>query len=168
MTKTRAIVACFILVAACAAPQESAVPEVEQPSTSEADVEAINGVADGTEEALNTGDAAAYAAFFADDAVSMLPNRPAIEGKEAISQAIQTAMASNTYQLSLSTDEIEVSGDWAFWRGSYSVTVTPAEGEPIEDAGKALNILQRQSDGAWKIARHIRNSDLAVPGMGGQ
>ncbi len=168
MTKTRAMVACFIIVAACAAPTEKAVPAVEQPSTSEADVEAISAVADSTEEAVNTGDAAAYVALFANDAVSMLPNQPAIKGKEAISQAFQTAMASNTYQLSLSTDEIEVSGDWAFWRGSYSVTVTPAEGEPIEDAGKALNILQRQSDGAWKITRHIRNSDLPVPGTGGQ
>jgi len=158
--KTGAMIACMVIVAACAAPPSE--PAVEEPSTSEADMAAINALADRAEEALKGGDAAAFVALYTDEAVSMIPNQPAAVGTEAIIQAIQAALAANSYELSLSTEEVEVLGDWAFWRGSYSVTLTPTEGEPIEDEGKVLNILRRQPDGAWKIARHIRNSDLPL------
>ncbi len=166
--KTGAMIAVVLIVAACAPPPEEAEPVAEETTTTEADVEAINALADSVEEAYNRGDAAALIALHADDAVSMVPNQPALAGKEEISQAIQTAFASNTYNLSLSTDEVQVCGNWAFWRGTYSITITPAEGELIEDAGKVLNILQRQPDGSWKQARHIRNSDLSLPSTEGQ
>ena len=164
--KIGAMIACMVIVVACAAPPSE--PAVEEPSTREADMAAINALTDRAEEALNGGDAAASVALYTDEAVSMIPNRPAAVGKEAISQAMHAALAANSYELSLSTEEVEVLGDWAFWRGSYSVTLTPSEGEPIEDKGKVLNILRRQPDGSWKIARHIRNSDLPIRSTEGQ
>lgn len=40
------------------------------------------------------------------------------------------------------------------------VTATPkVGGEPIEDEGKSVFIVRRQTDGSWKIARLIANSD---------
>ncbi|MDA2927836.1 hypothetical protein MYX78_11520 [Acidobacteria bacterium AH-259-G07] len=42
------------------------------------------------------------------------------------------------------------------------------EGEPIEDNGKYIVILQKQPDNAWKIARDIWNSDNPVSGAAGE
>jgi ketosteroid isomerase-like protein len=57
-------------------------------------------------------------------------------------------------------EEVRVAGDWAYSRGTYSATLTPkAGGEPREDSGKYLTILERQSDGSWKIARDCFNSN---------
>ncbi|MEE8586821.1 MAG: hypothetical protein V3T83_18425 [Acidobacteriota bacterium] len=62
--------------------------------------------------------------------------------------------------------EVEVAGDWAFDRGTYTITLTPkAGGEPVfEDEAKYLTITKRQPDGSWKIYRTISNSDRPLPG----
>jgi ketosteroid isomerase-like protein len=41
-----------------------------------------------------------------------------------------------------------------------------AGGEPIEDEGKSVFIVRRQSDGDWKIARLIATSDRPTAGSG--
>ena len=47
---------------------------------------------------------------------------------------------------------------WAFHLSEYIAMVTPKEGgETVEEKGKVLEILQRQPDGSWKIAREIWN-----------
>ena len=66
-----------------------------------------------------------------------------------------------------SSEEIVVAADWAFTRGTYSSTFTPrAGGEPVQENGKSLWILERQADGSWKYARAIWNSDNPPPGTG--
>ena len=67
--KTGAMIAVVLIVAACAPPPEEAEPVAEETTTTEADVEAINALADSVEEAYNRGDAAALIALHADDAV---------------------------------------------------------------------------------------------------
>jgi ketosteroid isomerase-like protein len=60
----------------------------------------------------------------------------------------------------LTSTEVQVVGPWAFDRGAYRWRGIPrAGGEPIEDHGKYLVILQRQPDGSWKVARDMDNSD---------
>ena len=54
--------------------------------------------------------------------------------------------------------------DWAWVRTSYTSRVTPVEGgEALEDVGKALVVLKRQSDGSWKASRYIWNSNSSLP-----
>jgi ketosteroid isomerase-like protein len=56
--------------------------------------------------------------------------------------------------------EVMVTGPWAVDRGSYHWKGTPrAGGKPEADTGKYLVVLQRQSDGAWKVARDMGNSN---------
>ena len=58
------------------------------------------------------------------------------------------------------TEEIIVSGDWAFDRGPYTVTFTPkAGGEPMRDSGRGMDFFKRQPDGSWKTYREIWNND---------
>jgi len=60
----------------------------------------------------------------------------------------------------LVSDEIQVTGEWAFDRGTYQWRGVPrAGGDAIDDRGKYLVILQRQVDGSWKLARAMDNSD---------
>ena len=115
--------------------------------------------------ALNAGDANAWAACFTDDAVQMPPHFKANTGKAAIQGWSQGFLNLFTCRFSLSVEEVRNSGEWAFERGRYKITLTPkAGGEPVEDSGKYITIYQRQPDASWIMARDIWNSDQPLPG----
>ncbi|MEE8349277.1 MAG: SgcJ/EcaC family oxidoreductase [Acidobacteriota bacterium] len=153
----------FILtVASCTPTGEGPVAEVD---TTEADVEAINQLPANYAAAENAGDLDGVVAVFTDDAIRMPPNAPALIGKESIRSWMQATFDENTHQLYNPLEEVQVSGDLAFGRGTYTTTMTPkAGGEPIQDEGKYLVIFQKQPDGSWKAIRDTWNSDNPPPG----
>lgn len=115
--------------------------------------------------ALNAGDADAWVACFANDAVQMPPHFGANSGKAAIERWSKGFLSIFTCKFSLSVEEVQAAGDWAFERGQYGIALTPrAGGEPMKDNGKYITIYQHQLDGFWKIARDIWNSDQPLPG----
>jgi len=58
-------------------------------------------------------------------------------------------------------EEIKVIGDWAFEWGHFdAVAETVASIETIEQRGKLLQVLKKQKDGSWKVARVIAHNDL--------
>ncbi len=151
------LISLAIVVAACG--PAGAPPVAEAPTQAE-DVAAIKALSDDYLAALNAGDAAALADIFAEDAILMPVSAPALVGKEAIQSGMQTFVDQFTSKLTGSTEEVEVAGDWAFSRNSYTGTVTPkAGGEPTEIKLKLLTIYKRQPDGSWKNYRGIGNSD---------
>jgi len=163
---TTALVAFALIVVACASVTEQPQPAAEPPSQAE-DVAAIKAMPAKYEAAYNASDAAALAELHTEEAIRMPPNEPALVGKEAIQSWYQTRFDQFTPQVTVSHEEVEVAGDWAFARGSYTSTQTPkAGGEPVEDSGKFLTISKRQPDGSWKIYRTIYNSDNPLPGAG--
>ena len=87
-----------------------------------------------------------------------------VRGKEAIRSLYESVFDEYTVQGDGELLEVEVAGDWAFYRTTYTLTATPkAGGEPIEDHGKCVVIVRREPDGSWKIARLIANSDQPPP-----
>lgn len=115
--------------------------------------------------AVNDGDANAWAACFSDDGVQMPPHFGTNIGKTAVLGWSKGFLQLFTCRFSLSVEEVRVAADWAFERGRYHITLTPrAGGGPMDDSGKYITIYQRQSDGSWKIARDIWNSDQPLPG----
>jgi len=102
--------------------------------------------------------------LYAEDAVLMLPNQPALVGREAILQAWTKTPVSG---LTVTPLEIDGSGDLAFIRGAYSMELT-IEGlpEPVSDKGKYVVILRRQPDGSWPAVIDMLNSDLPLPEVG--
>jgi len=132
----------------------------QEQSNHQADVEALNHVREVHIAALNDGDVNAWVAAFTDDGVQMPPNAPANRGRESIRAWSQAFLAPFRVQFTLAVDEVQVASDWAFERGTYTITLTPkAGGEPMQDIGKYLTLYQRQPGGAWGMARDIWNSN---------
>jgi len=64
----------------------------------------------------------------------------------------------------LHVEEITVSGDYAFEWGTYLGTARPSGGgSDITYSGKFMRILQRQSDGSWKMHRTMATTDAPTP-----
>ncbi len=150
----------LLLIAGCT-PTEP----VEEATSTEADVEAINRVHDDHTTALNDGDTNAYVALLTEGAVLMPPNQPAVFGVAAIREYRQTDFDQTTLEVTRPSEEVVVAGDWAFVRHTYVGMATPrAGGEPTELRGKGITILQRQPDGSWKITRYMWSDDNPPPG----
>jgi uncharacterized protein (TIGR02246 family) len=130
------------------------------------ELEALDRLRDAHVAALNAGDLDAWVACFTPDAAQMPPNHPANIGTEAIGGWSGGMLAAFDAEFALSPEEVRPTGpDWAFERGTYSITLTPrAGGDPIRDVGKYITLYQRQGDSAWLMARDIWNSNNPPPG----
>lgn len=116
--------------------------------------------------ALNDGDADAWAACFAADAVQMPPNMPANVGIDGIREWSRGFLAAFSARFSLDPAEaVEAGPDWVIERGAYEIVLTPNEGggAPLRDHGKYITVYQREGE-HWKMARDIWNSDVPLPG----
>jgi uncharacterized protein (TIGR02246 family) len=132
----------------------------QEQSTHQADVEALDHVREAHIAALNDGDVNAWVGAFTADGVQMPPNAPANLGRETIRTWSQAFLAPFRAAFALAVDEVQVAGDWAFERGTYTITLThKAGGEPMQDIGKYITIYERQPSGAWGMARDIWNSN---------
>src|SRR4051794_21485344 len=98
--------------------------------------------------------------FYAPDAAVMAPNMPALRGRDAILQFWTGFLASGAVDLALtSTNVTQPSGDTAIETGRYDLSLRPASGQAIKDAGKYV-VIWKKSNGRWWAAEDIFNSDL--------
>lgn len=97
--------------------------------------------------------------YYAADALVLAPNMPAVRGHEAIAELMKSFPISD---LRVEIVELEGLGDMAWARGTYSMTLMPANAEPMSDTGKYVEIWKRQADGSWRVVRDIFNSDRPV------
>jgi len=130
----------------------------------EADIEAIKALLAHNSSGINSGDLEGWINQFTEDAIFMPPNSAVLKGKEAGREFARPWYEHLSMEFDLTIDEIEVHGNWAFARWSYSGRYTPkAGGETIQDNGKEIWILKRQSDGSWKCSHIIWNSNDPLP-----
>jgi uncharacterized protein (TIGR02246 family) len=112
--------------------------------------------------AIIAGDFEAAVAMYAQDAIRMQPDLPALEGRDAIRAWMLSE--SDTYTFEGSNEILEVralSPDWIMMRGVGTFTATPkVGGEPRYQEEKWLTLVQRQADGSWKWYRDSGSSDL--------
>jgi ketosteroid isomerase-like protein len=114
-------------------------------------------------EAVSAGDVEAEVNRFTDDGIYMWPDAPAIEGREELREWFERRFALVEAQIQNQSQELVVSGDWAFERGTYVARIRPRAGTAVDTVlGKYVNVLRRQPDGSWKIAWRIRNRDDPV------
>jgi uncharacterized protein (TIGR02246 family) len=143
-------------------------PQPEQKRDVAADIKAINVLRDQFAAAYNSSDAAAVAAYYADDAIAMLPNQAAIKGRQAIQAMLEAYFKENAAKIAHTPLETQVAGDWAYERGNLTVNVTPKSGKPMEESIKYLVIMKRQPDGSWKLHLDIDNSNNPPPSAAGK
>jgi uncharacterized protein (TIGR02246 family) len=130
-------------------------------SQGDADEKEIQKLLDRLMAADNAGDADQIMSFYADDAIAMPPNDNIVVGKAAIAARYTAGFAKFKMEVSLSSDELEVCGDWAFNRGKTNGRLLWHDGSnptPLND--KYLMILRRQADKSWKIARLMWSSQV--------
>jgi uncharacterized protein (TIGR02246 family) len=126
----------------------------------EADVEAIESLLAHNASVINSGDLDGWIAQFTEDAIFMPPNSVILEGKEAGREFARPWYEQLNMEFEISVHEIEVHGDWAFARWSYVGRYTPkVGGDVIQNNGKEIWILRRQSDDSWKCSHIIYNTD---------
>ena len=144
----------------------SNVPPAAPPSADATDVdaatEAIKALWEEYSASALAGDPERRLALWAEDGIQMPPDREARFGIDTIRAATEAGMANVvTNEYAVIPEEVQVFGDLAFARGTYSANRTPVSGgNPIQTDGKFMTILQRQADGSWKIYRDIFNSNV--------
>ncbi len=94
----------------------------------------------------------------------MLPNQPAITGKEGARTWYQDLFERTSFNVTASTDELMVAGDWAYAQRTYKgELVQKSTGQRIAGGSNRISILHRHTNGTWKITRDIWNSDALRP-----
>jgi len=110
-------------------------------------------------------------ANFTDDAVSMPNFMPMSKGKQAIKEQYSMMMGSGMkfVNVNFATLDVQVSGEYAYEIGTYSMTFDMPPMGQMSDAGKYLTVYQQAKDGSWKVKIETWNSDKApsAPGAGG-
>ena len=139
-------------------------------ATAQADVTPINELRAAFQTAYNAGDAAAVAALYTDDAISLPDHHQPVEGKAAIQRYFEDEIFKMyTVTIQIMPVDTEITGDLAHEHGTYTIAVTPkVGGEKMTDDGKYVVILKRGADGVWKIHHDIDNSNRmpTLPGQG--
>ena len=113
------------------------------------------------EEAFNSGDTAAVAAHYTQDAVLLPPDATRVDGREAIQNFWKGAMDSGLKDLRLEAVEVEESGDLAYEVGKFALSVPGKDGAPADVMGKYIVVWKKGPDGTWRLHRDIWNSDPA-------
>jgi uncharacterized protein (TIGR02246 family) len=149
-----ALVLVSVMLSACTGRKEGA----------SADMEAINALHQRDMEASRKWDVDTLASLWSDDIVTLSQGEPPMIGKEANrASMLRLKEESRDLQIAdyiLSFNEVKIVGDWAFEWGSYSGTVKPvAKGDAIRTTGKVMRVLKKDSDGTWKVARAMYDSD---------
>lgn len=165
--QSRLTIVAFAL-AACAAPATeqpaATAAAAPDPAAVRAAIEAIN---TSNMAAISSGDSArAMGALthYEDGAMMMMGGMPAMNGRAAIESGIGGMLSGAKFSdMSGTTTDVIVAGDYAIETGTFQWTVTPKGGKPMKDKGKYITVWHKQADGSWKIVRDINNSDLASP-----
>jgi ketosteroid isomerase-like protein len=103
-------------------------------------------------------------AFYSDDAIVLPPNATSAATKETIRNLWKDVLAAPGLVVSWKPFKVKLghNGAMAWVSGTYELTMNNATGEPMNDRGKYLEVWEKQTDGNWKCAADMWNSDLAT------
>ncbi|HIF71814.1 MAG TPA: nuclear transport factor 2 family protein [Dehalococcoidia bacterium] len=111
-------------------------------------------------EATNKSDIQEFDDLFTEDAVLMLPDRPAVSTRETIVAHQREFFRSIRARLVSVIAEIEVFETLVYVRGAFNYSMEPKlGGEPVVMKGKYINLYKRDEMDEWRIWRSINNID---------
>jgi uncharacterized protein (TIGR02246 family) len=135
----------------------------EKTSGTQSDERSLRALDDQWAKAAAAKDLEKTIAFYSSDAIVFPPNAASAVTKGAIRNAWKEMFATPGSNITWQPTRVEVgkSGEMAWLSGTYELTTNDATGKPIHDRGKYLAVWQKQTDGNWKCAADMWNSDLA-------
>ena len=103
-------------------------------------------------------------AFYSDDAIVLPPNATSAATKETVRNLWKDLLAAPGLVISWRPSKVKLghNGAMAWVSGAYELTMNDVGGKPINDRGKYLEVWEKQTDGNWKCAADMWNSDLAA------
>jgi ketosteroid isomerase-like protein len=109
-------------------------------------------------EALSSANIDAALALHTSEPVVLAPGRQPQKGLEAMRKQLGALFRRFKIIETRSVDEIAVEGARAYAWGGYTSVLTPSTGgDPLTETGHYLEVLERQSDGQWRISTTIWN-----------
>jgi uncharacterized protein (TIGR02246 family) len=111
------------------------------------------------ETALRSGDAAAAASIYADDATLLAPAADLLHGRTAIERFWRTGVEAGIEQVELVVLYLQQRGDIAFEVGEYALRVAPESGGTVVDRGRYLVVHRIEADGSWRRAAEMFSPD---------
>jgi ketosteroid isomerase-like protein len=126
-----------------------------------ADEAAIRAVLDGIATDFSDGKYEEMFSYYQDDVLVSAPGAPDIVGKQAWRDSLDTSLPPGMdMDLAFTTEELEISGDLAYERGTYAIKMAnpAAPGQAMSIDGRHIHIFKRQPDGSWKGWRLMENS----------
>lgn len=105
------------------------------------------------------GGGAAFARWFADDAVELANGQAPVVGQSAI--AANTTWSPESYQLTWTPEggRMSPAGDMGFTWGHYEGRSKDRDGTPHVTTGRYMTVWKKQADGSWKVALDASNSE---------
>jgi len=128
--------------------------------------------AEAYQDALSRLDVAAFADFYAPEAVMYPPNHAMVAGRAAIQAYAAEVFATPGLAIEVETTPVHMgaAADIGYSTGKATVTMTGPDGTPVSDTGPDVHIWRRQPAGTWEIVIDIWNSTnpLPEPGAGAE
>jgi ketosteroid isomerase-like protein len=106
----------------------------------------------------------AWMAFYAADALVLLPNDQLASGMELVRSSVSRLLALPHSSIALSPIRVEVarSGEQALLIEAYELRLGDSRGGPASDRGRRLEIWRKQAGGIWKCVVDTWNLDEPI------
>jgi ketosteroid isomerase-like protein len=122
------------------------------------DHEAIQRAIDSFATSYNSGDLSGLLAYYDDGLIKVRQGAPA-ESKAETERRVREVFARFETRVDVDNVEIEVSGDMAYTRGVFVVTVTPRDGGETQKLTRRYLEIWRKRAGEWRVARTMDNTE---------
>ncbi len=122
---------------------------------------AVKAIRADVDAAMRSEDLDAYLSYYMEDAIWLPPGAEEY-GKAAARQKLTSFFRAVNLEGASTVEEQTVMGpNWIGERGQFSVVLLPKQGdaEPVHAVGSYLALWTKDTDGTWKIALDMWNSD---------
>ncbi len=103
--------------------------------------------------ALTSGDLERWISLWTESGVQMAPDAPKRRSRDEVRAAMQPVFDLYEHEMAVDPQVVRLADDWGFVRGDFTHEMSSKVNEErSRRTGKFLTIVEKQSDGAWKIA----------------
>lgn len=149
---------CAVVLALAACAKSPVAPQYDK-AADEAEIRAI---IDGIARDFSFSDTSGMSRYYADDAVFLGLDSPEQNGlsqwREDVARIALDIPPDQQASFLMQSDEIEIAGDLAYERGTYTIQQPDSSGTLRPWTFRHIHIFKRQADGHWKAWRMMENA----------